>query len=671
MAIRFSELDDDHLLDSLTKAKARKAHRLSDEQRLERLQHMAESEGSFSRLGMERVLGKNDLFYLNYLERGLMAARPVARISLVSTFDRASYGTGFMVSPRLMLTNNHVLKDDEAARSAFCEFRYEIDSTRRPMRPARFDFEPTDSFTTDEDLDYTLVAVSPNSDDGQHSLDEFGFLRLGARSNKIIEGEYVSIVQHPNGDYKKVALRENQVIKYGGSGSLNSFLWYYCDTAPGSSGSPVFNDSWQVAALHHAGVPDRTIEDGTTKYRTHSAGYLTEDEIIARNLAHDIVWLANEGVRISRIVQDVSNKHAEGSLGQAIAELLDDALELSPFRDVTPGVSVVGPSIGETMSHDEDVRIPDREEPDLGSADRGQKSCRHRTRRYYRNRRGYDSDFLGVSIPLPDLTRQAHLHGRPAVVDGRDDYELRYHHFSIVMNADRRLAFFAAVNIDGGRSVAIEREGRDVWCFDPRLNRSDQVGNELYASEIWYDRRSRRRNNWFDRGHLVRRLDPVWGRKADAVEAEIDTFQWTNCAPQYFTFNQEWWLGLEKYVLNNVDNDDLRASVFNGPVFSDDDEEHRGIRIPQYYWKLVVVRTRRGDILSSAFILDQRRYARDLPFELAPVEDYGGYQTSVEKLEAKTGLRFGSTVRESDVRSGLSHEDLGIRDIADIELTTA
>jgi V8-like Glu-specific endopeptidase len=33
---------------------------------------------------------------------------------------------------------------------------------------------------------------------------------------------------------------------------------YTTDTLPGSSGSPVFNDNWEVVALHHAGGPLKT-----------------------------------------------------------------------------------------------------------------------------------------------------------------------------------------------------------------------------------------------------------------------------------------------------------------------------------------------------------------------------------------------------------------------------
>jgi hypothetical protein len=49
-------------------------------------------------------------------------------------------------------------------------------------------------------------------------------------------------MQHPGGGLKQVALRENQLISKD-----NSTLLYRSDTAPGSSGAPCFNDTWQVS----------------------------------------------------------------------------------------------------------------------------------------------------------------------------------------------------------------------------------------------------------------------------------------------------------------------------------------------------------------------------------------------------------------------------------------
>ena len=44
----------------------------------------------------------------------------------------------------------------------------------------------------------------------------------------------------------QVALRENKII----SKKSPDVLLYQSDTAPGSSGSPVFNDQWQVETSH-------------------------------------------------------------------------------------------------------------------------------------------------------------------------------------------------------------------------------------------------------------------------------------------------------------------------------------------------------------------------------------------------------------------------------------
>jgi len=48
---------------------------------------------------------------------------------------------------------------------------------------------------------------------------------------------------------------------------------------------------------------------------------------------------------------------------------------------------------------------------------------------------------------------------------------LPYHHFSVVMNKRRKLAYFTAVNTDGNASQDIERE-RDKWFLDPRIEES-------------------------------------------------------------------------------------------------------------------------------------------------------------------------------------------------------
>src|SRR5262249_21624884 len=59
----------------------------------------------------------------------------------------------------------------------------------------------------------------------------------------------VYIIQHPKGLPKKIGMHHN-LVRYAD----NRIVQYWTDTEPGSSGSPVFNEAWQVIALHHKAV---------------------------------------------------------------------------------------------------------------------------------------------------------------------------------------------------------------------------------------------------------------------------------------------------------------------------------------------------------------------------------------------------------------------------------
>ena len=65
---------------------------------LPRLQRMAESGGAISPRDLERILGnQSDLMDLNYLRRGLRAARPVCRIEVRgNALERGGYHQSFL-----------------------------------------------------------------------------------------------------------------------------------------------------------------------------------------------------------------------------------------------------------------------------------------------------------------------------------------------------------------------------------------------------------------------------------------------------------------------------------------------------------------------------------------------------------------------------------------------
>ena len=60
-------------------------------------------------MGYERIIGESDLTAINYLDRGRRAAAAVCRIR-VPADGGEWYGTGFLVGPRLLLTNRASLE---------------------------------------------------------------------------------------------------------------------------------------------------------------------------------------------------------------------------------------------------------------------------------------------------------------------------------------------------------------------------------------------------------------------------------------------------------------------------------------------------------------------------------------------------------------------------------
>lgn len=265
-------------------------------------------------------------------------------------------------------------------------------------------------------------------------------------------------------------------------------------------------------------------------------------------------------------------------------------------------------------------------------------------------RNGYNESFLNKNIPLPKLSHQLEL--EVAEVSGRDDGELKYTNYSVVMSAEKRLALLTAVNIDGAKWRHVYR-GRDVWRLDPRISQEHQVGNELY------------KRNDLDRGHLVRRLDPAWGKSfSDAKFASLDTFFYTNCAPQHKNLNQKTWLGLEEYILSNTDEKNMKVSVFNGPVFAEDDTIYRGIQIPDSFWKVVVANHANGEIRTSAYLLSQGKWLSDLEYTFG---QYKTFQVTVAHIQELTKINFGDLVVQSDVFSGSENPFGNLNEVKQLE----
>ena len=151
--------------------------------------------------------------------------------------------------------------------------------------------------------------------------------------------------------------------------------------------------------------------------------------------------------------------------------------------------------------------------------------------------------------------------------------ELKYFNYSVVINKERKLAFFSCVNIDGGKQQDVGKREGDRWLRDPRIGTIPDRRRVLSKA---IDLRGGPHREPFDRGHLVRRLDATWGDTVDeAKEHGDDSFHFTNCSPQFFSFNQgkQLWAGLEDYTRDVLLKDEEKGIVMNGPVFDGPDAE--------------------------------------------------------------------------------------------------
>lgn len=276
---------------------------------------------------LERVIGAHNILGVVFLDLGAQAARTVGRVHIITPGGDRGFGTGFLVAPRLLLTNNHVLPDVATARGSFVEFNYQNGVDGAPQSSSVFQLQPDEFFLTDSDpkgLDFTLVAVAPISREPQVPLSRFGYNPLSAAKGKINKGECINIIQHPNGEPKQLALQENKLVD-----RLDRFLHYETDTMPGSSGSPLYNNQWEIVGLHHSGVP--AMKDGKI---LAVDGSLWNPEMGEQA----IKWIANEGARISQILAFLEGKR-EG-LPTAQRVLLDEMLEAARNDEMSPATPV-------------------------------------------------------------------------------------------------------------------------------------------------------------------------------------------------------------------------------------------------------------------------------------------------------------------------------------------
>jgi hypothetical protein len=182
----------------------------------------------------EKIIGEDTLRDVSMLEIALEAAKAVVRIGLPG-----GAGSGFMIASDLVMTNHHVFASRDEAAGADFMFNYQLDRFGKACEAIAVSAFGDGLFRTDEALDYTVAQLTRPPDFGAALTLRPALMQRDAR---------VSIIQHPGGHFKKISF-QNNFVAYAD----RRVVQYYTSTLPGSSGSPVFNDAFEVVAIHHSG----------------------------------------------------------------------------------------------------------------------------------------------------------------------------------------------------------------------------------------------------------------------------------------------------------------------------------------------------------------------------------------------------------------------------------
>jgi endonuclease G len=243
---------------------------------------------------------------------------------------------------------------------------------------------------------------------------------------------------------------------------------------------------------------------------------------------------------------------------------------------------------------------------------------------------GFAQDFLSFRVGFPKLS----VSNKQLAFSANGSEVIDYTHFSLVMNKIRRFAFWVAWNVDGSSLRKLSRKNIP-FVIDPRVPEDFQVGDELYAG------------NRLDRGHVARRADLLWGGPAEAKKANTDSFFFTNITPQMDDFNQGQrgglWGRLEDAVYEDTNVENLKVSLFGGPVFREDDRKFNGIKLPREFWKIIMF-IEDKKLKAKAFLLTQNLDE----LEVFDLDQFKVFQVALTEIEERCGLTFSDALKKAD-----------------------
>lgn len=588
------------------------------------------------------------------------AIKSVGRIELPGHPSYPYGGTGFVVGKGLLMTNRHVAGifadgvgtrriDFSTGCKAGIDFNREVDGTKPSMLAVK-----------------RVVMIHPYWDMALLTVDGLSNDPLTLSSETAAQGRDIAVIGYPAFDPRNDAAVQNKVFrnvygvkrlqpgKTGKKRETESFdhivraLTHDSSTLGGNSGSAVIDvKTGHVVGLHFGGVyldanygvpaeelarDGRVVDAGVKFTATNASGPPPWEQY----------WSDADG-RTDEASRKGFGQPSPSPTGKVSKFVGGEARIVLPLEITVRLGEVMTPAAERPDTEVSDAPIERMVEPD------------HDTN--YKNRKGYDPDFLGVDVPLPELEDD-----EVAAKMTSGEQILDYQHFSIAMHAKRRLALFTAANVTADPDLKKPEPGKaysrkalggltdndqERWFTDPRLPAQFQLSDRFFTKD----------GGAFDKGHLVRREDVAWGKSYQELRAANgDTYHVTNCSPQVAGFNRSAngelnWGDLENLVYKQADVE--RLAVFAGPVLDDNDPTFVGVdtdgplrlKIPTRYWKIIVANTADG-LNAFGFVLEQD--LSDVTTEFAVPDEWRSEMRPITEIQKLTGLIFSKFLRKAD-----------------------